>query len=178
MKTINACLMGLAIVAVLSGCSRGITSEPGDAPNLQKWVESANSQKPEPLDPLPTLTKFEAVPYTVATERDPFDPKMMADSSSTTQLRPDDSRPKHTLETFALDSLKMVGTMGAPNGRLTGLVQAPDKIVYRVNPGNYMGQSDGRVSAVFEDRIELIEVVSDGAGGWMERPATIALEEM
>lgn len=177
MKTTSVCLLAILAVATLSGCSRGITSEPGDAPNLKKWVENANNQKPEPLDPLPTLTKFEAVPYTVGANRDPFDPKVMVDTSSTTQLRPDDSRPKHTLETFSLDSLKMVGTMGE-NGRLEGLVQAPDRIVYRVHAGDYMGQSDGRISAVFEDHIELIEVISDGAGGWMERPATITLEEM
>ena len=54
---------------------------------------------------------------------------------------------------------------------------APDKVTYRVRPGVYLGQSDGRVTAVYEDRIELVELVPDGAGGWLERPATIALED-
>ena len=30
---------------------------------------------------------------------------------------------------------------------------------------------------LFDDRIELIELVPDGAGGWLERPAKIALED-
>jgi type IV pilus assembly protein PilP len=54
---------------------------------------------------------------------------------------------------------------------------APDKVTYRVRPGVYMGQSDGRVTGVFEDRIELVELVPDGAGGWLERPASVALED-
>jgi type IV pilus assembly protein PilP len=33
------------------------------------------------------------------------------------------------------------------------------------------------VTAVFDDRIELVELVPDGAGGWLERPASIALED-
>ena len=54
---------------------------------------------------------------------------------------------------------------------------APDKVTYRVQPGTYMGQSDGRVTAVYEDRIELVELVPDGAGGWLERPAAMALDD-
>jgi type IV pilus assembly protein PilP len=30
---------------------------------------------------------------------------------------------------------------------------------------------------VYEDRIELVELVPDGAGGWLERPAKMALED-
>jgi type IV pilus assembly protein PilP len=40
----------------------------------------------------------------------------------------------------------------------------------------YLGQSDGRVTAVSSDKIELVELVPDGAGGWLERPAAISLE--
>ena len=60
---------------------------------------------------------------------------------------------------------------------LVALVMAPDKVTYRVRPGVYMGQNDGRVTAVHEDRIELVELVPDGAGGWLERPASVALED-
>ena len=40
-----------------------------------------------------------------------------------------------------------------------------------------MGQSDGRVVSVSATGIELIELVPDGAGGWLERQAFIALNE-
>ena len=60
---------------------------------------------------------------------------------------------------------------------MIGLVLAPDKVTYRVRVGDYLGQADGRATAVHEDRIELVELVPDGAGGWLERPATVALED-
>ena len=85
-------------------------------------------------------------------------------------------RRKQTLEQFPLDSLDMVGTLGKGGG-VVALVMAPDKVTYRVQAGAYMGQSDGRVTGVFEDHIELVELVPDGAGGWLERPATVALED-
>jgi type IV pilus assembly protein PilP len=70
----------------------------------------------------------------------------------------------------------MVGTIGSGDN-LIGLVLAPDRVTYRVRPGMYMGQNDGRITAVHEDRIEMVELVPDGAGGWLERQAKIALED-
>jgi type IV pilus assembly protein PilP len=70
----------------------------------------------------------------------------------------------------------MVGTIGKGDS-LVALVLAPDKVTYRVRPGMYLGQSDGRVTSVTDDRIELVELVPDGAGGWLERPAAISLDE-
>ena len=63
-----------------------------------------------------------------------------------------------------------------PSG-VKAMVMGPDKVTYRVQPGAYLGQSDGRVTAINEDRVELVELVPDGAGGWLERPATILLED-
>ena len=86
------------------------------------------------------------------------------------------NRRKQVLENFPLDSLDMIGTLGK-GGSQIGLVMVPEKVTYRVRPGDYMGQSDGRVTGVFEDRIELVELVPDGAGGWLERPATVSLDD-
>jgi hypothetical protein len=86
------------------------------------------------------------------------------------------TRRKEALEAYPLDSLDMVGTIGAGGG-LLGLVMAPDKVTYRVRPGNYLGQNDGKIVAIYDDRIEIVELVPDGAGGWLERQAKIALED-
>ena len=59
----------------------------------------------------------------------------------------------------------------------TGLIMDPDGVIHRVQLGNYMGQSDGRIMAIHEDHIELVELVSDGAGGWIERDAAVALDD-
>ena len=106
----------------------------------------------------------------------PFSDAFTSTTSGGSGPRPDPHRRKQTLEQFPLDSLDMVGTIGRGGG-VIGLVVAPDKVAYRVQPGVYMGQNDGRVTAVHEDRIELVELVPDGAGGWLERPASVALED-
>ena len=167
-------LMALALLLALAGCARGITSTPGDAPNLEKWAADVRARPAPPLDPLPVMQQFETFEYAAQTLRDPF-----SDAWNNTDgggLRPDPNRRKETLETYPLDSLDMVGTIGKGPG-LIALVMAPDKVTYRIRPGNYMGQSDGRVTAVREDGIEMVELVPDGAGGWLERPASVALEE-
>lgn len=165
----------IAVFALLTGCGRGITSTPGEAPNLEEFVANTKAKPAPPLDPLPVMQQFETFEYAAQGLRDPFSDAFTSDSSGSGP-RPDSSRRKQTLEQFPLDSLDMVGTLGRTGG-LVGLVMAPDKVTYRVQPGVYLGQNDGRVTGVFEDRIELVELVPDGAGGWLERPATVALED-
>ena len=167
-------LMG-AVILVLAACGRGVTSTPGNAPNLEKWVAEVKNRPAPPLEPLPVMQQFETFEYAAQALRDPFS-NAFSDLSGGSGPRPDPNRPKQTLEQFPLDSLKMVGTIGKGSG-LVALVTAPDKVTYRVRPGIYLGQNDGRVTAVSEDRIELVELVPDGAGGWLERPATVVLED-
>lgn len=164
----------LLMVVAVAGCARGITSTPGEAPNLEKWVADVQARPAPALEPLPVMQQFETFEYAAQTLRDPFsDAWSNADGGG---LRPDPNRRKETLEQYPLDSLDMVGTIGKGAG-LIALVMAPDKVTYRVRPGAYLGQSDGRITGVHEDRIELVELVPDGAGGWLERPASIALED-
>ena len=77
---------------------------------------------------------------------------------------------------FSLDSLKMVGTVGA-GASLEALVKDPGGVIHRVHRNEYMGQAYGRITAVGEDRIDLVELVPNGSGGWMERPASISVGE-
>jgi type IV pilus assembly protein PilP len=162
---------GLLITFValsLTGCTRGKA-------DLEAWVAEVKSRPAPPLDPLPVMKQFETFEYAAQNLRDPFSPPT-PDADGANGLRPDPNRRKEVLEAFPLDSLDMVGTIGAGDG-IIGLVMGPDKVTYRVRPGNYMGLSDGRVTAVYEDRIDMVELVPDGAGGWLERQAKIALED-
>ena len=70
----------------------------------------------------------------------------------------------------------MVGTLKL-QGRMFGLVQTRDGLVHRVLPGNHVGQNDGRITAIEEGKISLTEIVPDGMGGFIERPAALALSE-
>jgi len=169
--SLYARICGLLMLVLLAGCARGISSTPGDAPNLEKWVADVRARPAPPLEPLPVMQQFETFEYSAQGMRDPFTDAWANPQAGGSGLRPDPNRRKEPL-----DALDMVGSIGKGGG-LVALVMAPDKVTYRVRPGVYMGQSDGRVTGVFEDRIELIELVPDGAGGWLERPASLALED-
>jgi type IV pilus assembly protein PilP len=127
------------------------------------------------MKPLPVIRTFETFLYTDQELRDPFGLSTAEQVARTeTGPHPDQDRPREPLESFPLDGLKMSGTLGA-TGAIEGLVRDPDGVVHRVHVGNYLGQNYGRITAREEDRIDLVELVPNGTGGWMERPASIAL---
>ncbi|MBW8368028.1 MAG: pilus assembly protein PilP [Arenimonas sp.] len=165
-KVVRGLLLGAAILSV-AACTRG-------SRDLEAKVNEIKAQPAPPLDPLPVMQQFASFEYAAQNLRDPFSAPVADQSGS--GLRPDPNRRKEVLEAFPLDSLDMVGTIGSGSG-VIALLMGPDKVTYRVRPGNYMGLSDGRVTAVFEDRVEMVELVPDGAGGWLERQAKIALED-
>jgi len=160
--------MLLALGAALSACN-------SDTHQVEQWVAEVKAKPAPPLDPLPVMKQFETFEYNPEGLRDPF-AVPVPDRDSGSGLRPDPNRRKEALEVFPLDGLNMVGTIGSGSG-LVGLVLAPDRVTYRVRPGMYVGQNDGRITAVHEDRIDIVELVPDGAGGWLERQAKIALED-
>ena len=167
--------MLLVLLPLLGACGRSVTSTPGDAPNLQKWVAEVKKRPAPALEPLPVMQQFETFEYAAQSLRDPFS-NAFSEESNGSGPRPDPNRRKQLLEQFPLDSLDMVGTIRNGSAEVA-LVMAPDKVTYRVQPGMYLGQSDGRVTVVTSDRIDLVELVPDGAGGWLERPAAITLDD-
>ena len=68
----------------------------------------------------------------------------------------------------------MMGTLGK-GANLVGLVRDPDNVIHRVRPGNYLGQNNGRITVLAEDHIDIDELVSNGNGGWMKRPASMVM---
>ena len=168
-------LLVLVLLPLLGACGRSVTSSPTEPSNLEKWVAEVKKRPAPALEPLPVMQQFETFEYAAQSLRDPFS-NAFSDDGGMAGLRPDPNRRKQVLEQFPLDALDMVGTIGEGSG-VVALVIAPDKVTYRVRPGVYMGQAEGRVTTVTTDRIDLVELVPDGAGGWLERPATIALDD-
>jgi type IV pilus assembly protein PilP len=161
-------LAAVAALLLLAGCR-------SDTKEVEAWVEEVKARPAPPLEPLPVMKQFETFEYAAQDLRDPF-AAPSPDRDTGGAGGPDPNRRKEALEAYPLDSLDMVGTIGSGSG-LLGLLMAPDKVTYRVRPGNYLGQNDGKITAVYEDRIEIVELVPDGAGGWLERQAKIALED-
>lgn len=162
---------GLACLAVaaLAGCSSADDE-------LLRFIEDTKKQPGGRVDPLPEVKPYETFTYSAGHLRSPFMPGSPGGANGMPMVRPDSKRNREFLEQFSLDTLKMVGTLRM-SGRTYGLVQTRDGLVHRVLPGNYMGQADGRIVEITSSKISLIEIVPDGLGGYMERPAALALTE-
>jgi type IV pilus assembly protein PilP len=158
-----------AVLAAVAGCS-------DDTEQLRAKIDEIKSRPGGRIEPLPEVKPYETFAYPAADLRSPFEPGVPASAAGANAVRPDSSRPREFLEQFSLDTLRMVGTLKL-QGRMYGLVQTKDGLVHRVLPGNHMGQSDGRITAIDEGKISLIEIVPDGMGGFIERPAALALSE-
>ncbi|MDE2225063.1 MAG: pilus assembly protein PilP [Xanthomonadaceae bacterium] len=164
--------IALATLAMMSGLVA--CSGQGD---LHEWVAQVKARKGAPLPALPVVKTFETFIYQDQDKRDPFEPAPpQANSADAAGPRPDQNRPREPLEAFPLDSLKMVGTIGA-KGSVEALVKDPQGVIHQVHVGDYMGQNYGHVSQVTTGEIDLVELVPNGSGGWMERDATVALGE-
>jgi type IV pilus assembly protein PilP len=161
-------LLGAAL-ALLAGCS-------GDMDDLKKQMADIRARPGERIEPLPEIKPYEAFVYGAASMRSPFVPSAPAGSDLTTSLRPDVKRSREFLEQFPLDTLRMVGTL-EQQGRKYGLVQDKQGLVHKVLPGGYLGQNDGRITSISAARISLIQIVPDGVGGYIERPAALTLSE-
>ena len=158
---------GLAATLVLGGCSDGLT-------DLRADIEKAKQRPGGRIQPLPEVRPYMSHEYQMADKRSPFLQSLAGESPS--GPRPDVQRPREYLEQFPLDTLKMVGTLRLGGGNY-GLVQTRDGLIHRVLAGNHVGQNDGRVMTVGDARITVIEIIPDGLGGYLERPAALALTD-
>lgn len=155
-------------VLLLSGC----TSRDAE---LDRFIANTKKESGGTVTPLPEVKPYEGFTYAATDMRSPFMPGGSG-AANGSNLRPDSKRNREYLEQFSLDSLRMVGTLKL-GGKDYGLIMTKEGLVQRVLPGNYMGQSDGKVVEINPSKISLIEIVPDGVGGYMERPAALALNE-
>ena len=139
---------------------------------LDQFIADTKKQPGGPVKPLPELKPYETYAYESSNARSPFMPG--GSGASSAGPRPDSRRNREFLEQFSLDTLRMVGTLRMAD-RTYGLIKTKDGLVHRVLPGNYLGQADGRVTEITPSKINVVEIVPDGLGGYMERPASLAL---
>jgi type IV pilus assembly protein PilP len=161
------------MLSILAGCMSG-TDE------VEKWVQQEKAKKGAPLDPPPAIKTFETFEYTLRApdDRDPFDLPTSEEQEQEASAgpRPDQNRTREPLESFPLDGLKMVGTLGAAAAP-EGLLKDPEGVIRRVHVGNYVGQNYGRITAISEAQIDLVELVPNLTGGWVERQTSISLAD-
>lgn len=178
MSVRNILILSMLPVAWLAGCA-----DPGQE-ELEQWMrEQRNTTKPN-VAPLPEPKKFVPQPYVQNGALEPYSNQRLLlalrqQSSSATAnaalIEPELNRRKEPLEAIPLDAMRMVGSIDKGNQRVALL--KVDNLIYQVRPGNYIGQNYGRIQKITETEIVLREIVQDATGEWMERPATLQLQE-
>ena len=163
----------LAAALVLGACGN-------DNDDLDQYINQIKARPGGRIEPLPEITPYEVFTYVADAQgyRSPFvpDSPQVTGGPGDGGTRPDPERSREFLESFPLDTLRMVGTMELGDVNY-GLIQTSDGLIHRVIPGNYMGQNDGRIIAIHDSEIQLIEIISDGIGGYLEREAAVSLAD-
>ncbi|QJC57601.1 hypothetical protein HC248_02931 [Polaromonas vacuolata] len=151
---------------------------------LQVWMAEQRSQNKAKVEVLPEPTKFLPQAYTSDSLLEPFSKQKLAQAlkrdanqtiANAALIAPELSRRKEPLESFPLDAVVMVGSL-IKVGQPVALVRV-DNLLYQVKQGNYLGQNFGRVTKVSETSLALREIVQDAAGEWIERAASLQLQE-
>lgn len=148
--------------------------------DLQAYIAEVKGRTSRAIEPLPQIKQFDAFTYNAGDRRDPFETSLITreqrNAAEGSGIRPDTNRNKEPLEEFPMDSLRMVGTIKLAS-RTYALIKAPDNVIHRISTGDHMGQNYGKVTKVNEAEIEMMEIIPDGFGGWMNRPARLGLAE-
>ncbi len=169
-------LLGMAGLALtLSAC--GGASKHQD---LIDFIEETKRRPAGQIEPLPPFVPYQSFSYSAMTERSPFVPPVEDIDhmvlGKKTDIKPDLSREKEFLESFNLASLSMVGSL-EQGGTLWALINDGQGGIHRVKRGNHLGKNFGRIVATSGRQIDIVEIVPDGADGWVERPQIIKIVE-
>lgn len=169
----NNCKLLFSFMAglVLVGCDSKI-----DAVN-QKMAEIRN-EPALPIEPAPVFSPVPLFNYSAHQLKSPFMPSSLAAElkiMAGKQVYPNFNRQPQPLESYALESLNMKGSMRGKTNETIALIQTPDRQIERVQVGNYLGMNQGRVVKISPTQIDLVEIVPDGRDGYVERPRTLVL---
>lgn len=164
----------ILLAALLAGCSESNVKE------IKGWMDSTRAAAVPHVTPLSEPKTFIPVAYADQDEVDPFNQnKLLAElakvaDNSNNPFKPDMNRPKELLEGFPLDTFHMIGVFQKGGGNVA-LLQV-ENVVYRVRPGQRLGQNYGVVTSVTDKAVNIREVVQDASGEWTQRPATLELQ--
>lgn len=163
----------IASCALLLGACSG--EEHSD---LREFVKDSDKMPGGRIPPLPEVKPYEPFAYNAYDLTDPFKPRKIEPPKTAAKggIQPDFNRQREALEAFALENLAMVGTL-QQKGQVFALIRAPDKGLYRVSSGNYLGQNFGRIVGITETDIKLKEIVQDSGGNWEEKDQALMLQE-
>lgn len=143
--------------------------------DLKAFVENSGKDVQGKVEPLPEIKAYEPFAYSAFDLPDPFKPRKLSTGGGG-GIQPDFTRPREPLEAFSLETLTMVG-MVSKQGVVHAVIRTPDKAIYHVRKGNYMGQNFGLITQITDSEVTLREIVQDSAGDWSDRISTLILQE-
>ena len=162
------------LMVVLAGCGGG-----DDVSDLDAYMNEMRLRAPGKIEPTPTFRSYPTFTYNAANLRSPLSPQVRIDLAGQKQgsrnVKPDPNRVKQYLEGFNIEQFEMVGTISNAAGSFALLRGAGG--VHRLKVGDYLGRNDGRIVAISGSQVDVVEIVPDGQGAWLERPRTIPLKE-
>lgn len=174
----QALMLALACAA-LSGCIGG------DDEEIAEWMAQQRAVTKPKVQPISEPKQFKPEAYAMEGQIEPFSNQKLTaalkresqqqGTASAALLAPELNRRKEPLEAYPLDSMAMVGSL-MKQGQPVALIKV-DNLLYQVKPGNYLGQNYGKITKVGESEVVLRELVQDAAGEWVERVATLQLQE-
>jgi len=168
------CLSMFAMLLCLVGCGRG-----DDVSDLDAYMNEVRLRPPGKIEPAPTFQSYPTFTYSAANLRSPFSRQVRIDLAGqrhgSRNVKPDPARVKQYLEGFNIEQFEMVGTISNAGGSFALLRGAGG--VHRMKVGDYLGRNDGRIVAISGSQVDVVEIVPDGEGAWLERPRTIPLKE-
>ncbi len=165
-------LMSIVMLGLMAGCSPST-----DYSDIEAFMDEVDSRPRGRIEPLPAMETVPPFSYMAGNKRSPFEPPVLlkkVERQSGPKVEPDFNRVKQFLEQFTIGQLAMVGTL-AQNETMFALIEDGEGGVHRVQRGDFIGTDHGKIQTVGETSIELIEIVPDGTGGWVERERTVSL---
>jgi type IV pilus assembly protein PilP len=164
----------LLLAGLLAGCA-------DDQAELTAWMAEKREQTAklkQKLDPpkKPVAFRYEAndlvEPFAMA--RIAVSAEPIATRGGGTGPRPDQNRRREALESFPLDTIRLVGHLTS-GGQQFALLQV-GKTVHQVKVGNHVGTNFGKVVKITETEVLVREWVQDGSGDWSERDNSLRLQ--
>jgi hypothetical protein len=93
-----------------------------------------------------------------------------------TLTRIDTSKQRHKdpLESFPIAALQLIGILHKENIRVA-LITTPSHTVYQITKRGYIGQNNGRVIAITDDAIDILELIPNSEGVLEEKGISLKL---
>lgn len=164
-------------MAVLLACLGLVACGGEEHQDLRQWMKESTKDFKGKIPPLPEIKSFPVAAYEAGDLLEPYNPSKIEPERKAGGggIKPDLDRRKEPLESFPLESLRMVGTL--MRGKMVHALVQADKNLHQVKIGNYMGQNFGIITDITETEVTLKELVPDSLGDYTERTSTLQLQE-